>query len=330
MTLPAGVVHLASSVLSVDVDPRRGADILQVTHLPSGSRVLFETPWLERAEAVRAGRGRPSSPDSFGQWLEGYRGGWQVLCPNAGAEREVEGGRVGFHGEAALVPWEVLDRTPAIMDLTVRLFSVPVRIDRSVRVAQDVVTVCDRLTNESSADLSFDYSMHPALGGDLLAGPCRLDTSAVTFIADQEAPGAGLVRGSEHRWPYAHASDGAEIDLREVPGPGAARSLLGWLTGFEGRAWASLTSVSSDLCARVSWDASVLPHAWLWQELEGTAGFPWFARARALAVEPASTTTSGPGRRHTFGLAPQASTSICVDLAIGPAPSLNPNPRGAS
>lgn len=322
------VIHLTSAVLEVDVDPRRGADVLQVRHLPSRSRLLFETPWRDHAEAVRSASRPPASADSFGRWLEGYRGGWQVLCPNAGAEREVAGGRVGFHGEAALIPWTVVLSSPNVVDLTVTLFSVPVRIDRSVSVVDDQVTVKDTLTNLSPVRLDLDYSMHPALGGDLLAGACRLDTSARTFVADPEAPGARLVPGSSHRWPHVRDVDGVGIDLRQVPGPEMPRSLFGWLTDFEGPAWATVAAAERDLAVRLTWDAAILPHAWLWQELGATATFPWFTRARALAIEPASTVTSGAGRERTLDLAPYAAASVIVDLAVGPVDRIVPTPRG--
>ncbi len=159
--------------------------------------------------------------------------------------------------------------------------------------------------------------MHPSLGGDLLAGRCRLDTNATTFVADPLEPGANLRPGSAHRWPIVTDADGVGIDLRDVPAPGSHRSLLGWLTGFHGTAWATLTAADRDLGVRLAWDAEVLPHAWLWQELEGMDTFPWFRRARALAVEPASTVTSGPGRDQTLELGPHAETTAYVSLTVG-------------
>ncbi len=45
------------------------------------------------------------------RWIEAYPGGWQLLLPNGGDECTEQGVTWGFHGEAALVPWTVLDQS---------------------------------------------------------------------------------------------------------------------------------------------------------------------------------------------------------------------------
>lgn len=194
-------VLLHSDDLEVVVDPRRGADILQIRHRALQLPLLFEVPWRKRADSVRAGA-LPASVSSFGRWLEGDAGGWQVLCPNAGAERDVEGGPVGFHGEASVVPWDVSARTDSELQLSVELFSVPVLIERRVSVEGTAVHVSDVLVNLGREAVRLDYSQHPSLGGALLDQPARLDTNAATFTVDWEAPGARLEPGARHRWPH--------------------------------------------------------------------------------------------------------------------------------
>jgi hypothetical protein len=61
-------------------------------------------------------------------------------------------------------------------------------------------------------------------------------------------------------------------------------------------------SGSSALGFGLSWDADVFPVACLWQEFGATAGFPWFGRGYALAIEP---NTSWPAA----GIATVARTS---------------------
>jgi hypothetical protein len=60
---------------------------------------------------------------------------------------------------------------------------------------------------------------------------------------------------------------------------------MAYLTDFD-RGWARLTNHDIGLSAALDWDATVLPHAWLWTELHATPGFPWFGAVDVLAVEP--------------------------------------------
>ena len=55
-----------------------------------------------------AGR-RPTAPATL-DWLSHYRGGWQVMFPNAGAECTVDGLPHPVHGEVSSAPAEVLER----------------------------------------------------------------------------------------------------------------------------------------------------------------------------------------------------------------------------
>jgi hypothetical protein len=306
---------LLSDDLEVVVDPRRGADILQIRHRALHLPLLFEVPWRKRADAVRSGA-LPASVNSFGRWLEGDAGGWQVLCPNAGAERDVEGGPVGFHGEASVVPWDVSAQTDSELQLSVELFSVPVRIERVITVEGTAVHVSDVLVNLGREAVRLDYSQHPSLGGALLDQPARLDTNAATFTADWEAPGAHLEPGAQHRWPHATTVDGSALDLRLVPGAEDPRALFGWLAGFPQRAWARLTSPACGVSVELAWDARQLPYAWLWQELSASGGFPWFGRARALAVEPGTTVTSGPDRADGLELAAGERRTFTVSAEV--------------
>jgi hypothetical protein len=200
--------------------------------------------------------------------------------------------------------------SPGQVRLLVDLFSVPVRIARELSVHGATVEVTDTLTNLAEVPLEFDYSMHPAISTGLLTGDVRLDTSATVFVADLEAPGAGLVAGQIYPWPPP--------GVQQIPGPDARVSVFGWVTEFDGPAWTTVTAVDHGLTLRLMWDKDVLPHAWLWMELGGSPGFPWFGRVRSLAFEPASTVTSGPGRAKTLTLAGRASRRITVQFDVIP------------
>lgn len=306
-------LDLVTSELSVAIDPRRGADILSLIDRRTGIDVLFRTPWRDRADAIRDGQ-PPSSFDAWAGWLEQYRGGWQTLSPSAGDPRQVHGAPIAFHGEASVVPWSVDEATGRAARLHVELFSVPVRIDRAVTLIGPTISLVDTLTNLSTTALEFDYSHHPAFGGAFLDGTCRIESGAQRFTSDPQTTSIHHP-GSEHVWPYAVATSGDRIDLREVPQVGTSRELFGWLHDFTTH-WASITNVDLGLTVRIEWDGKQLPYAWLWQELNATDQFPWYKRARAIAIEPASMQTSGPGRASVLRLASRASVQIPISVTL--------------
>ena len=306
-------IRLASDRLEVVLDPGRGADLLSLVHRASGLDVLFRTPWREHADAVRAGA-EPRTQDPVAGWLERYRGGWQVNCPNAGPPRSVHGAPVGFHGEANRAAWDVLESGPASARLSVELFSVPVRIDREVVVAGGTVTVTDTLTNRSDVGLEVDYVAHPAFGGEFLRSGVTVELDGGRFVSDPDSTATVIAPGTRHTWPSATDRDGTRLDLSDVPAEGTHREVFGWLEELPTAA-VTLVSRGTGLAATLTWDGRRLPYAWLWQELEATAGFPWYRRARALAVEPASTPTSGPDR-PTLALAARESVALPVSITL--------------
>lgn len=302
-------LSLSSRRIRVDVDPGRGADILQITDVNSGIGVLAATPWRTRADSIRDGRMAPTAIDPTDRWLEQYRGGWQTLCPNAGPPRRVGATQVGFHGEVSESAWQLHADDGASARLSLDLFSVPVRIERELRVDGGSLVQTDVLRNLGDRPVELDYVSHPAFGGLFLDGQCRVDTGARSFTVDPD-------EGCEPSTAWPHAAQASDVgDLRVIPPSGDAARMFGWLSDFDD-GWYSITNVDRGLAVRVEWDAAILPHAWWWQELNGSSAHPWFRRARIMAVEPASTTTSGAGRSTTLTLEPSAPTRIVITLTL--------------
>lgn len=279
--LPRGWRGLAlrSAEVEVVLLPDKGCDVYSWVDRESGVDVLFKTPWgLPPAAPSVVG-------DSETAWLERYPGGWQVLCPNGGAASVAPGGVVwGFHGEACLVPWEVVDTGPGWAELTVRLHRAPLRLSRRISVAGRLLTIDESVTNTSSVPLEFMWSHHPAFGPPFLSPDCVITTGARTLVADDEAPGTLLAPGSTHRWPVVSTSDGG-VDLSVLPVAPAAQ--LAYLTDFD-EGWYAITNPRLGLGVGLRWPTEVFGHAWFWQELNASPGYPWWREAYVCAIEPAS------------------------------------------
>ena len=319
------LIELRTDSLVAVVDPGYGADVLSLTVLPDGHELLFSSPWRERADAIVAG-GPGCAPDPVSATLERYRGGWQTLCPNAGAPRSVHGAPLGFHGEVSRSAWTVRQVDAQSAALRLDLVSLPVRIERAVSVAGSSLTLTDRLTNLSDQELEFDYSQHPAFGGALLDGECVIETGARRFVSDPETTGV-LPPGQACTWPLARTTSAEVLDLTHLPGPGARQMVFGWLEDFEEH-WYSITNPGRRLSVRVEWDGTHLPYAWFWQELNSSVDYPWFRRARVQAIEPASTQTSGPDRRSVLRLGPGADTTLRMSVAVATGPGSAPSGPG--
>jgi hypothetical protein len=278
-----GALTLRNDYVEVTVLAGKGADIYSVVDIRTGVDVMFKAPWGARVPGLW-----PRHTTSMERWVEAYPGGWQLLLPNGGDECVERGATWGYHGEAALLPWDVLHRSGAAATLETRLFSAPLHVVRDVSLDGPVLRVREVVTNESPDDLEVMWSHHPAFGAPFLERGCVLSTGSRSVLADDRAPGTLLSAGSKHPWPVAKTGTGEDVDLRQIPGPDEPRAVLAYLLDFESGYFA-ITNPRLHLGIGVRWPLEVFDKAWLWEEVHSGAGWPWFRRAYVVAVEPAST-----------------------------------------
>lgn len=283
--LPAGVntLTLSNNVAEVVVLPDKGADIYSFTDLASGVDVLLKAPW-----GVRVPGPFQSGGSTKERWMQAYPGGWQVLLPNGGEECVERDATWGYHGEAAVTRWDVLESSPTRIQMETRLFSVPFHVDRTLVLDGPVLRLHETVTNESPETIEFMWSHHPAFGAPFLDGQCVLSTGFRSVVVDDVAPNTLLVNDSRHDWPVATARDGHPVDLSQMPGPDEPRALLAYLVDMESPFYA-ITSPARQLGVALRWSPEIFNKAWLWQEVHSGQGFPWYQRCYALAIEPCST-----------------------------------------
>jgi hypothetical protein len=301
--------------------PDKGCDLYSWADRRTGIDVLFKAPW---GLPDRASGGW--SDGSQAAWLARYPGGWQVLCPNGGAETEASAGvRWGFHGEACLVSWAIddfgTDGTTAWAELSTRLYTAPVSMRRRFRLRGRTLTLEESVTNTSPDPLDVMWSHHPAFGAPFLDGGCRIASGARTLVADDEAPGTMLAPGARYDWPIASTADGNPLDLSQAPGPGQNRAHLAYLTDFTD-GWFTIINPRLQLGVGVRWPLDVFPHAWFWQEVHSTPGHPWWREAYVAAIEPATTIPAQgleAARRkggHPLRLAASESRTTVIDAVL--------------
>jgi hypothetical protein len=278
-----GELTLRNQDIEVTVLPDKGADIYALTDRRTGVDVLFKSPWGLRAPGTW-----PLAASSIERWVGAYPGGWQLLLPNGGDECTEQGVTWGYHGEAALVPWQVLHANEQTATLETRLFTVPLRVRREFALDGPVLRLTETVTNESADELEVMWSHHPAFGAPFLDDGCLLAAGCTSVLADDEAPGTLLAPGSRHAWPHVTAGDGRPVDLTAIPGPRDPRAILAYLGDFTSGYFA-ITNPRLRLGFGLRWPLEVFGQAWLWQEVMSGRGWPWYRRAYAVAVEPATT-----------------------------------------
>jgi hypothetical protein len=274
-------VELEGDRLRVTVLPDKGADIVELLHLPSGVDVLFKAPWGLLPP------GAPPREEADGlEFIGNYEGGWQELLPNANDACSYDGVELPFHGEVALLPWVAEVLGSDTVRLGVRCRRLPLGLTRVMRVRGEELVVEGTVTNEGETRIPFVWGQHLVLGPPFIEAGCRLDLPARTIVTAEQVweETARLEPGQESEWPHARARGGGTVDLSEVPGPEAGSHDDLFVGGFsEGRA--SVTNPGLDLTFTLRWDERVYPWVVLWQPYGG-ARDPSLAGSYALGVEP--------------------------------------------
>ncbi|MBW1637542.1 hypothetical protein G3H63_00385 [Microbacterium resistens] len=281
------MIELAAGAVGAVIDPGRGSDLVSLTL--AGAEVLFRTPWRSHADAVLAGApGR--IPGAVPGWLERYRGGSQTVLPTVGDPGDYDQ-PAAYHGEAASAAWTLAEASADTARLTLDLFSAPISVNRLVTVTPAGLTIRDTLCNESDVAVRFDYGHHTAFGSDLLSGTLRIE-------ADGRFTPHG---GTASPWPEGTDDAGDPFRLDTVA-PDDRRAVYGWLDEVPGHR--IMLAPEDGPRVEFSWDGTLMPHLWVWQELSATAEFPWFRRARVVAFEPMSRPTDVTRRDGSVTLPP--------------------------
>ena len=301
------LIRLSTAEIEVTIDPTYGGDITSIVTRESGKEILFQSPWREAAEFSIRNPGNRLFYDSRSDWLQKYRGGWQVLCPVAGGGFGDPDSQTLFHGEASRVPWQVQHVEPHEVRLLLDLTTQPLRISKTIEALGSRVTVRDSVLNQGHRAVSFDFAHHVALGGDLLSEDCTLTTGATRFVKD---PASSAAPDREE----AMSLSAMDADFGNIPGAPATAFEFGWFGEFSSR-WAEVKTASGALSVRLEWNDS-MPFAWLWKELGASPDWPWFGQARVLGIEPSNTPTSGPNRGVRTSLEPGESVDFEISVHI--------------
>jgi hypothetical protein len=306
-------VVLENDRMAVTVLVDKGADIFQLVYKPRQLDVLWKAPWELRAPGSLG----ISAPDPLVTWMDYYPGGWQELFPNGGAACSYKGAPLPFHGEVAVVPWSyaIVENNPNQVSLhcTVNTARLPFRLERVMSLSQHapILTMHERLTNQSPEALDFMWGHHPAYGAPFLSEHCRLDIPAGHYESDDgyDPPNNPILPGRRWPWPEVRDRRDRPMDLARPPAEGAGMTMLGYFTDLA-EGWYAVTNTQLGVGIGLVWPVTVLPYVWFYQEYNGALGYPFFGRCYVMCVEPVS---SYPGQ----GLEVALDKGTALHLAAG-------------
>lgn len=275
-------LELASPHLRVVVDPDQGAEI---THFgaANGPNLLC---YSHAASPLPAKISR-SYGNATLDWLSEYRGGWQELWPNAGGAGDVMGVPIPFHGEASRAQWKCEWRDEGRWLALATAARLPIILEREMRLddARPVLCIEERVTCDAGLEVPYIWGHHPAWGAPLAEPGAHIDLPGGRVVADagMDGPVVDLPPGSEHTWPLATGREGQAIDLSVIPP--APMQRLAYVTDLAA-GWFAIRNPRNGIGLAMAWDLDVMPCVWLWQEIEGGQGMPWYGRWSLTAVEP--------------------------------------------
>jgi galactose mutarotase-like enzyme len=292
-------LRLENGLVRVVLTPEKGADIVAVEHLGRNMGLLYRAPW----HAQRPGTF--GAPSTLRLWMDSYPGGWQLMLPNAGAEAAYGGTVYGFHGEAALARWsstvEESARERIVVRCEARLPHCPLSLARWVEMeaGRAGFGVRERVTNTGGEATSFEWGQHIAFGAPLLSADCILRVPA-RRVRTTRADNSSILPG-DRRWE--------RLAGYRVPAEGSNTADFGVLSDLDAGRY-EIENTRLKLSVAVTWDLSVLPFVWLWQEAGRSLGYPFYGACYALGVEPCSADTEA-------GLAESLAHGTAVTLEPG-------------
>lgn len=293
------VIVLENEKLRISVLADKGTDIFEFLYKPKDMDLM----WLSANGVANPNEYLPTSPDPISTFIDYYPGGWQEIFPNGGPTSEYMGTQYGQHGEVAHMPWDyiIIEDTAERVQVkfTCRTKKAPFVLTKKLTLNRNSssLVIDEEVENLSDLSLQVMWGQHLAYGKPFLTKAARIIVpDGVEVVPHAElSEDIGRVRannGQPYSWPCCTDNEGNEIDLSVMPEEGTPGGVV-YLTNFpEGRY--EVLNEEAGLSLEVTWDHTVFPYVWYWQEFGGTKQYPWYGRHYNIGLEPFSSyPTSG-------------------------------------
>jgi hypothetical protein len=265
----------------------KGCDIFELLYKKKDIDFMWRSPEGLRSLKDRIGTKYSAS----GNFIDYYIGGWQEIFPHGSTAGFYKGAELGFHGEAALIPWEyrIIEDSVDWVKIccTTRLRRVPFIMEKtlSLKREESILYIEEKVTNDSGVVLEYMWGHHPAFGGGFLDENCRIILPQCTVRNGKSDPPSMLVSEATGSIDKMPCIKGGLVDLSKIPPYGSKISEMLFIQDLK-FGWFILKNEKLHSAVEFSWDIDVMPYLWLWMEFNGTEEYPWYGKAYTLAVEP--------------------------------------------
>lgn len=271
-------VILENELVRAVINVGRGSHMPEFTYKPKDLDVLFKHPRPHKHHASYIPTAYDERP-----YNDHHAGGWFECFPGGGPPQDLDGARIGFHGEVWGQPFRIdaIEESAESCAVTLTCFTqrTPFKVTKtfSLRANDAALRIAETATNLGEQDLRVHWGQHPTFGGPFVDASCRVECSATSYFLDNEDPPL------RRKWP---AQDANGRDLANVHSKEARLSRLVYLTDFaEGKV--RLVSPTWKLAFEVEFDPAKFPYVWFFENA-GILNAPWFGRAQMVALEPFS------------------------------------------
>jgi hypothetical protein len=284
-------VVIENEKLRIMVLAGRGADVIEFLYKPRD----MDFVWLS-STGVRGNTLDPYPKDDEASFIDEYPGGWQTIFPNGGAPSEYRGILLGQHAEVAILPWdyEILQDTPERSSVkfmvTTRKF--PYMVEKTFSIDSDSARceIQERIVNLSAQTLEAMWGTHFTFGPPFLGENSRITVSDHANVIPHNYLGLDIKRRvgnvDNFSWPKGKGPHGEEINFSELPVVGTPGEML-YLKNFPTGRY-RVETPSKKLAAEVTWDCTLFPYLWYWQEYGFSLDAPWFGKHYNIGLEPFS------------------------------------------
>jgi len=314
------VMVMENEMLRISLLLDKGTNIYEYLYKPRDVDFMFLN-----SGGVRNPNHLPTNPHSLGFLTDYYDGGWHEQFPNAGASSDYLGQEQGLHGEVCLMPWRwtVTEDSPERIQARfwVRTYRTPFLLEKTLTLesGSSILTIEERVTNESTVPLHFMWGHHPTLGESFLDDTCVIDIpvggghNAVTLPAWSEDN--HLTSEQPFAWPMAPTPTGRVLNLRRVPPVGMKQEDAVYIRSLE-EGWWAVTNQHLKLGIGQVWPLEVFPYLCIWAVYHGTPSYPWYRQNYNLAIEPQSSIPEGLAQAVAAGTALRLAGGASLELTL--------------
>lgn len=219
------------------------------------------------------------------KFLAKYKGGWQLMFPNAGYCSTHNGIFYNYHGSVWDSTWELveLDKTHAKIALELDAFGFS--LVRTLTLIESKFIVQDEILNKSKNKQLVIWGHHPAFSEELLASVTRITINANRLEIINQLP--------ENKPLPIKLNRGTQGSLLFEPLPGFSGSFLGIISGFyDCENMVSIDCPKFGISINMNWDVEIFRNAWFWFENLNVKNDYWPNGISTFAIEPCSTSTN--------------------------------------